>query len=94
MSIDLGTVLKRKDDIRFRMVGDQAVIVRQSGAEVLALNRVGARVLELIDAEKSLSQVIDDMLSEYDAERTQLEKEVSQFVEELSDSGVLEKASI
>lgn len=88
---DLDRVLKHKDDIRFRIVGDEAVVVRQNAAEVLALNDVGARVLELIDATKTLAQVIDAMSSEYDVAPDDLERDVEKFVAAIRDAGIVEE---
>jgi hypothetical protein len=36
-------------DVRFRVVGDEGVVVRQDAGEVLVVNGVAARVLELLD---------------------------------------------
>lgn len=88
---DLSLVFKRKDDIRFRVVGDEAVVVRQNAAEVIALNDVGARVLELIDAQKTLADVVEAMSVEYDVTADELEQDVTSFVTAIQDAGVVEE---
>jgi len=88
---NLDRVMKHKDDVRYRVVGDEAVVVRQSAAEVLALNDVGARILELIDAESTVSQVIETMSSEYDVERDELAQDVENFVAAIHDAGIVEE---
>lgn len=90
---DSTTVFKHKDDVRYRLVGDEAVIVRQNAAEVLALNDVGARVLELIDANKTLAQVIETMSSEYEVGPDELAHDVEHFVAEMHDAGIVERVS-
>lgn len=84
-------VLKPKDDVRYRVVGDEAVVVRQDAAEVLALNDVGARVLELLDAESTLAQVIETLGREYDVSREELELDVENFVTSIRDAGIVEE---
>ena len=85
-------VLKHRDDVRYRVVGDEAVVVRQDAAEVIALNDVGARVLELIDASTTVTQLIDTMASEYDVARDELTRDVEQFVAAMQDAGIVEDA--
>lgn len=90
----LTSVLKRKSDVRFRVVGEEGVVVRQEAAEVLALNGVGARVLELFDRERPLAEVIDRLMEEYEIGRAELESEVCDFVTELTAAGVLESIDL
>jgi hypothetical protein len=85
-------VLKHRDDVRYRVVGDEAVVVRQQAAEVIALNDVGARVLELIDASRSVRQLIETMSSEYDVDHDELARDVESFVTAIHDAGIVEEA--
>jgi len=88
---NLDRVLKHKDDVRYRVVGEEAVVVRQNAAEVIALNDVGARILELIDAKSSVGQLIDTMSSEYDVEREELKRDVEHFVAAIHEAGIVEE---
>jgi hypothetical protein len=58
------TVFRPRPDVRFRVVGDEAVIVRQEDAEVIALNEVGASVLSLLDSRRSVRDVLDALLEQ------------------------------
>ena len=91
--LDTALVLKRKDDVRYRIVGEEAVVVRQDAAEVLALNDVGARVLELIEKKFSVGRMIDTMLDEYDVDRTELARDIESFVMAITDAGIVERVS-
>ena len=86
----LDRVLKHRDDVRYRIVGDEAVVVRQNDAEVIAVNDVGARVLELIDATNTVAQVIEKMSREYDVDRDELARDVETFVTTISEAGIVE----
>lgn len=83
-------ILKHKDDVRYRIVGDEAVVVRQNAAEVMAINDVGARVLELIDAKSTVGQLIETMSTEYDVDRTELVHDIESFVTAIHDAGIVE----
>ena len=88
---NLDRVLKHKDDVRCRVVGEEAVVVRQKAAEVLALNDVGARILELIDAKSTVGQLIETMSSEYDVDREELAQDIENFVAALHDAEIVEE---
>ena len=88
---NLDRVLKHKADVRYRVVGEEAVVVRQNAAEVLALNDVGTRILELIDAKSSVGQLIETMTSEYDVDREELSRDVEHFVAAIHDAGIVEE---
>ena len=80
-----------RDDVRYRVVGDEAVVVRQKAAEVIALNDVGARVLELMSDTKGIAEVVDTLAREYDVDRAMLEIDVESFVGEIVEAGILEE---
>lgn len=89
--IAAGTVFRRRADVRFRMVAPEAVVVRQSGPEVLVLNGVGARILERLDAGESVATLVAGLAGEYEVDFGRLQGDVLAFLEELSTSGVIEK---
>ena len=85
-------VFRPRSDVRFRVVGDEAVIVRQEDAEVIALNEVGGSVLALLDSRRSVRDVLDALLEQYDVDRESLSSDVARFLSELRDAGVVEEA--
>ncbi len=91
--LDRSLVLKRREDVRYRIVGDEAVVIRQNAAEVLALNDVGARVLELIDAGTTMGGLVDTMFEEYDVTREDLARDLVGFVESIREAGIVEGVS-
>ena len=75
--------LRPKSDVRFRRVAGEGVVLRQDEDEVLALNEVGARILEHIGEGITVSDIVDRLLEEFDAERAELEADTTEFVREL-----------
>lgn len=84
------TVLRRRSDVRYRLIEGEAVVLRQSAAEVLVLNGVGASVLDLADGERPVREWIETLSGEYDADPEELARDVLQFTGELWEAGVLE----
>ena len=85
-------VFRPRPDVRFRLVGYEAVIVRQLDAEVIAVNEVGASILTLLDASRTVRDLIDALLEEYNVDRESISKDVEQFLVELREAGVVEEA--
>ena len=83
-------MLRLRSDVRFRVVDQEAVVVRQSAAEVLVLNEVGASVLDLADGERPVGEWIATLAARYDADPATLAAEVLEFAGELREAGLLE----
>lgn len=90
-AVTLSTVLRRRSDVRYRRIEGEAVVLRQSAAEVLVLNGVGASVLDLADGERSVANWIETLAAEYDADPAVLEGDVLEFAAELCAAGLLEE---
>lgn len=90
-NITLSTVLRRRSDVRYRLIEGEAVVLRQSAAEVLVLNGVGASVLDLADGERPVSAWIEELSHEYDVDPAVLKRDVLEFAAELFTAGLLEE---
>lgn len=90
-AVTLSTVLRRRSDVRYRLIEGEAVVLRQSAAEVLVLNGVGASVLDLADGERSVAGWIETLAAEYEVDPAVLEEDVLEFAAELCAAGLLEE---
>jgi len=81
-----------RSDVRYRVIGDEVVVVCQENAEVLVLNDVGTRVLQLVAEAMSAGDVVEKLLEEYEVDRRRLEIDVASVLAELVEAGVLEEA--
>jgi hypothetical protein len=89
-SVTLSTVLRRRSDVRYRLIEGEAVVLRQSASEVLVLNEVGASVLDLADGERSVGEWIEALRGELEVDAETLARDVLTFAGELEDAGMLE----
>ncbi|NOZ10991.1 MAG: PqqD family protein [Gammaproteobacteria bacterium] len=89
----LSTVYKPRKDVRYRIVADEAVVVRQQSTEVLVLNEVAARILQLLDAQTTVNELIHALEAEFDIGPSQLEHDVMAFIKELLNAGVIMPAT-
>jgi hypothetical protein len=77
-------------DVRYRLLLNEAVVIRQDAAEVLGLNLVGARVLELIDDGLAESEILERLVQEFDVAPKELHSDVQAFIAELVELEVVE----
>lgn len=83
-------MLRLRSDVRYRLLDGEAVVVIQGRAEVLGLNRVGSRLLALLDGRTQLQGALERLAAEYEVEPARLHDEVLAFGAELQEAGVIE----
>ena len=86
-------VLRPRRDVRIRVVAGEGVVLRQEAREVLVVNAVGARVLELLDGRRPLGAVVATLAAERAAPAATIRHDVEAFVAELLAAGVVEEVA-
>jgi len=66
-----------------RQVGDETVILDLAGGTYYGLDPVGARIWQLMGEAKTLGEICDTLLDEYDVSREQLERDVLDLANKL-----------
>jgi hypothetical protein len=66
-----------------RQVGDETVILDLGSGTYFGLDPVGARIWQLIGEGRSLGEICDTMLDEYDVSREALELDVVELADKL-----------
>ena len=87
---------RARDDVRFRLIADEAVVIRQRVAEVIVLNEVGGRILELLagsDSGLTRAELVSALVEEYDVDSETLHRDVEEFLAELRDLEVAAEES-
>ena len=78
------------DDVVFRVLGDEAVILNLASGVYFGLDTVGTRMWQLISEHGSTDKVIAAMLDEYAAEEGQLRSDLDKLIEQLSEKGLVQ----
>lgn len=81
------------ENVAYRIVQREAVAVDLVGHEVLALNEVAARFLDLIAHGATALAAVDVIEGEYEVERAVLEADILALIDELVELGVLTRPS-
>lgn len=66
-----------------RQVGDETVILDLVGGTYYGLDPVGARIWQLMGKGKTLAEICDTMLDEYEVTRDDLERDVVELADKL-----------
>jgi hypothetical protein len=86
-------VFRLRSDVRFRRLAPEGVVVRQTDPEVLVVNDLAARILERLDGASRVGSIVDAFASEYEVDRTVLERDVTAFLAELQEGRIIERVA-
>ena len=80
-------------EVRYTKALDEGVVLRQKSGEVLVLNDVGLKVLELIGAgTSSLDDIVDAIQEYYEIDRSTALSDIAAYLDELESAGVIQRA--
>jgi hypothetical protein len=85
--------LRPQPDVVSRRLDEQTVLVNLRTNRIFELNRTGARFWELLGDESSESQIVEQLLGEFDVPQAQLEREVAALIESLLEEGLISNDS-
>lgn len=88
--LSLDTLLtKDHDTIIERVVAGEALVIHLSSGDYYSLDSVGSRIWESIDGTRTVGDLADLIVDEYDVDRDQVVADVLRLVEQLADEGLL-----
>jgi hypothetical protein len=77
------------EDVAFREVGGEAVILNLETEHYFTLDAVGTRMWKLLEEYGELGKVVEVLLVEYEVERRVVERDLAALVGELVGEGLL-----
>lgn len=77
------------DDVIWRVIDDQAVLVSPEGGQVTILNEVGSTIWSLIDGQNNGRDIARRLLQQYDVTAQQAHQDVENFLTKLEDRGLV-----
>jgi hypothetical protein len=81
--------LKIPEDVMFRILGDEAVILNLGTGVYFGLDDVGTRMWQLISEHGSTEKVVEALLAEYEVEEALLQTDLDKLVEDLMENGLV-----
>jgi hypothetical protein len=86
----LNDALAMSDDVLFRELDSEAVLLNLKTGVYFGLNPVGTRAWQLFVEHHVLARVVDLMLDEFEVERDVLERDLLDLSRQLVDAGLCE----
>ncbi len=71
------------------MIIDEGILLDPETRRVLVINEVGGKIWSLIDGRRTVAQIVDGILQEYEAPREQVEADVIAFLEQMMEYGLV-----
>jgi len=81
--VSLSTKLRVADDVVFRSLDGEAVILSIETGLFFGLTPVATRIWELVDGERALDQILATLIAEYDAPASDLERDLKELASQL-----------
>jgi hypothetical protein len=81
--------IKIPDDVVFRILGEEAVILNVASGVYFGLDTVGTRMWQLMSEHGSTDKVVETLLDEYEVEEKKLRDDLDQLIQQLSEKGLV-----
>jgi hypothetical protein len=81
--------IRISDDVVFRDLAGEAVILNLATGTYFGLNEVGTRMWHLMAEHGSTKTVVETLLAEYDVEKVQLRRDLDELIRQLADRGLV-----
>ena len=85
----MSQTIKISDDVLSQEVSGEMVLLDLKSEEYLGLNEVGARIWQLLQDGKSLDEISNILIEEYDVSKEELDGDINRLVDELRDAGLV-----
>jgi hypothetical protein len=90
-----GQTFVRSRTIASRVVAGETLLVPIRArvgdlASIYSFNGTGSSIWQLLESPKTVSELVDAVAQEYDAERERVEKDVEEFLSEMLSAGLAE----
>ncbi len=86
---DESRIVVAQNQVSCDLAGEAAILNLKSGV-YYGLNPVGARIWSLVQEPRTVVQILEALLGEYDVERPRLESDIRALLDQLADQGLVE----
>lgn len=95
MSISIDNILIQSENIVFRKIEDEYILVPMLASSdevehIFNLDQVGADVWERIDGKKTVKEIIDELIQEYEGESEKIKGDVFDFLNDIIEAKIIE----
>ena len=89
MALKLNSKVVISPDVLFQEVNREMVLLDLRSESYFGLDETGTRIWQLLQSGLTLLDVIEQMLEEFDVQRTTLESDLNELMDRLLDAGLV-----
>lgn len=79
----------RSADISARTIGDETIVLNLPRSRYFTIRGVGVRLFELLAEDRSIDDLVDTIVAEYEVDHVLARRDVEGFIARLRDAGLL-----
>jgi hypothetical protein len=87
--IGLDTVLQRKEGLLFNKLDGELVMLSVQNSQYYGMDKIGAKIWELIETPKSLKSLVSDLLSHYEVSEEKCTQDTIEFLLKLDEKKLI-----
>ena len=81
----------RTRDLSWQVAGDSIVVLDLQGSEYLRLNGTGRTIWELLVEPRTVEELVNIVMDEYDIDRDTATTDTERFIDDLARRGLIER---
>lgn len=90
--INKDNYIVKDSDVLFTAMGEDGVLLHVSRGDYYSLNKVGARIWTLSDGTKSIRELADEIMAQFDISQKEAERDIIELAEHLEKEGLVKVA--
>lgn len=87
--MDLNSVFSQNSKCPVREIGEGLVIMAPSGDSTHSLEDIGAFIWNQLDGKRTLQDVLDALLKDYDVDKAVAKEDLTNFIIQMQNSGLI-----
>ncbi len=84
------SILKRNPHLLSSCINDEVIIFDENQGFYFSMNKVGSQIWNILDQERSLKDLVQDLLSVYDVSESNCEKDLHVFLHQLLEKKIIQ----
>jgi hypothetical protein len=79
----------RSTDVSTRTIGGETIVLHLPDSRYFSITGIGSRVFELLGEDRTIDELVDAIVDEYDVDGAMARRDVEKFVDRLRDARLL-----
>jgi hypothetical protein len=85
----LDTKINIPDTLFLQKVDDETILLDSNTNEYFSINEIGTLIWETLEEKKDLNSVKEEIISNYEVDEKQVEKDILNFIQEVVNKGLI-----